>query len=322
MNTGAERSNYNVNKLKYTAAIISLASTALIACGDQPDKNFHLSIVPVASADTNNQPYIVLQRPDFANLLEKDWDTYLNNHVGEVDIAAYDFTTGQVAHTHYPKEADGATFDTASIVKLSTLENLLLQSQTSGQPITPNQKAIAAEMIENSDNDAASILWNEVGDAPAMDDYWHQIGAVSTTAATGGNWGNTQTTAIDQLKVVNAVAYAGTPLSPLSVESGTVANELMDNVVPDQRWGVSGGVPSDMPVKLKNGWFPDAFTANAYSDTDDWTINSIGYTKGKYAIAVLTRGNPTMQDGIKTTEDLSTITWNDTQNPAELIVSR
>jgi hypothetical protein len=40
-------------------------------------------------------------------------------------------------------------------------------------------------------------------------------------------------------------------------------------------------------------------------------VNSIGYISGKYRIAVLTRGNPTEQDGIKKIEDLSAKTWTD-----------
>lgn len=247
--------------------------------------------------------------------LERAWDVALAGHTGEIDIAVNDFQSNQIAQTHYPKDSDGETFDTASIVKLSTLEGLLIKSQLDQEPITPYENDLAAKMIKNSDNNATAILWSEVGDAPAMDSFWQQqLGTTSTTAGTNGYWGNTQTTAIDQLKVVNAVVNAGTILSPLTEESGAYADELMKNVESDQHWGVSGGIPEGIPVNLKNGWFPDSFTTNDYSDTDSWTINSIGYIPNHYSIAILTRGNRSMEDGIALVEKLSAIAWKSTQH--------
>ena len=63
----------------------------------------------------------------------------------------------------------------------------------------------------------------------------------------------------------------------------------MENVTPDQRWGVSGGVPAGVTVALKNGWLPldDANT--------DWQVNSVGWVSGDgrdYLIAVLQHGQP------------------------------
>ncbi|MCA9334695.1 serine hydrolase [Candidatus Saccharibacteria bacterium] len=247
--------------------------------------------------------------------IEKAWNAALANHTGEIDIAINDFQSNQIAHTHYPKDSNSNTFDTASIVKLSTLENLLIKSQLDQEPITPYENDLAARMIENSDNNATAILWNEIGDAPAMDSFWQQqLGTTATTAGTNGYWGNTQTTAIDQLKVVNAVVNAGTILSPLTKESGAYADELMRNVEPDQHWGISGGIPENIPVNLKNGWFPDSFTTNNYSDTNSWTINSIGYIPNHYSIAILTRGNRSMEDGIALVEKLSAIAWKCTQH--------
>lgn len=312
-----ERFNLYPDKFKKGVAI-SLASTALLSCGGEASENYRLTVVPVASTDTFRQSLVIVPHIDLTEKLEEDWDKALENHVGEVDIAVYDFASGETAHTHYPKQEDGMTFDTASIVKLSILENLLLQSQIKNQPVGDYQKSLAARMIENSDNNATAVLWNQVGDAPEMDEYWQrQLGTTSTVGGTGGYWGNTQTTALDQLKVVNAIAYTGTRESPLSAESGVFANELMKNVEPDQRWGVSGGVPANVTVNLKNGWMPDSYTTNKYSDTTGWTINSIGYIPGEYSIAILTRGNATMQDGITTTENLSAVTWNNMRDSAD-----
>ena len=63
--------------------------------------------------------------------------------------------------------------------------------------------------------------------------------------------------------------------------------EFMENVTPGQRWGVTGGVPPQAMVALKNGWLP------LNSARTDWQINSIGWVKGSgrdYLMAVLTTG--------------------------------
>jgi hypothetical protein len=80
----------------------------------------------------------------------------------------------------------------------------------------------------------------------------------------------------------------------------------MRNVTESQRWGVTAGVPAQLPVALKNGWLP--LTS---SDTD-WQIHSIGWISGdgrNYLIAALTTGNPTEQYGIDTVGGLAAIVW-------------
>jgi hypothetical protein len=84
------------------------------------------------------------------------------------------------------------------------------------------------------------------------------------------------------------------------------ALRLMENVAPSQRWGVSGGVPAQVTVALKNGWLPLG------PDGTDWQINSVGWVCGlgrDYLMAVLSTGNPTEADGIDTTGHLSAIVW-------------
>jgi hypothetical protein len=80
----------------------------------------------------------------------------------------------------------------------------------------------------------------------------------------------------------------------------------MENVAPSQRWGVSGGVPSEARVALKDGWLP------LNEDNTNWQINSIGWVSGSgrdYLMAVLTTGNPSEQYGIDTINRLSTLVW-------------
>jgi beta-lactamase class A len=238
-----------------------------------------------------------------ASSLSAGWQSALAGRSGAINIAVYDHNTGQTFHY-----AEGATtFDTASIVKLSILEKLLLEDQSDGKSLSGTQLVEATRMIENSDNNAATYLWNLVGGTLALNNLFAQVGATASQAGLEDYWGLTQTTALDQLRILNAVAYPGTYLS---TTSAAAADALLHRVEADQRWGVSGGVPSVVAVDLKNGWL---------ERPKGWDINSIGHVYGNgadYTIAVLTSGNPTEQYGISTIQSLSGVTW-DTLAPKE-----
>ena len=117
-------------------------------------------------------------------------------------------------------------------------------------------------------------------------------------------WGLTTTTPGDQLALLRALVE---PNSLLTSAERSYALSLMENVTPAQRWGVSGGVPAQATVALKNGWLP------LNSADSDWQINSVGWISGSgrdYLMAVLTTGNPTEQYGIDTIDELGAMVWN------------
>jgi len=260
------------------------------------------AIVSASTAKTANTPLVSAASAEEAKL-QSAWATALAGYQGDVDIAVYNSKTGITSH--YSNAS--TRFNTASIVKLSILETVLLQDQHDNSGLTEGQLALAAPMIENSDDDSASELWSDIGAPSSINSFFKQIGATSTGAPNA--WGLTQTTALDQLKVVNQIAYPGTVLSQASADS---ANDLLQNVESDQSWGVSAGTPDDVTVLLKNGWLEDDETNDPYSNTDDWTMNSIGHVFGEgqdYTIAVLTQGDPSQYLGINTIQQLAAITW-------------
>ncbi|MEJ0073531.1 MAG: serine hydrolase [Candidatus Saccharibacteria bacterium] len=233
--------------------------------------------------------------------LDSTWKQIIGGSQDSVDIAVYDHVNGETAH--YANTA--ATFNTASIVKLSILEDMLLQDQKQGETLTGSQLAEAQPMIENSDNDAATALWNLDGGTGALDSFFRAAGATQTAAGQADYWGLTQTTAPDQLKIVDEIAYP----SLLNTGSVSTATNLLDNVEPDQAWGVSSGVPSGVSVQLKDGWLQGSDAASGST----WDVNSIGHVHGDgqdYTIAVLTANDATEQDGIDTIQSLSAATWN------------
>jgi hypothetical protein len=66
-------------------------------------------------------------------------------------------------------------------------------------------------------------------------------------------WGLTQLTAGDELILLKLLSSRG---HVLSAAARRYVRWLMAHVVPDQRWGVSAGAPSDVTVHIKNGWLP------------------------------------------------------------------
>ena len=224
--------------------------------------------------------------------------SYLAGRAGTVTAAVYDVRTGQTWSL-----GDGQPQATASIVKIDILETLLAV-QPAG--LTVADRGLAQSMIENSDNDAATALWNEAGGPAGLRSYNVSVGlrqtAPSACLACAGfpwpGWGLTTTTPADQVLLLRQLVDG--PL--LSRGDRAYVLSLMENVEPGQRWGVSTGVPAGVRVALKNGWVP--LTAPG----SDWQINSEGWVSGggrDYLVAVLATGNPSEQYGIDTLNALS-----------------
>ncbi|MFE3165177.1 serine hydrolase [Streptomyces sp. NPDC059224] len=187
-----------------------------------------------------------------------------------------------------------AAFDTASIVKVDILAALLLQAQDAGRHLTATEKVYATKMIENSDNTSASELWDAIGRAAGLDAANRRFGLTGTAGGEGALWGLTQTTAGDQLVLLQQVFGDD---SKLSEASRSYLQTLMKTVERDQRWGVSA-VDDGSEFALKNGWL-------ARSSTGLWDVNSIGrVTVGKtgYLVAVLSNGTVSQAEGIALVE--------------------
>ncbi|MEV6050022.1 serine hydrolase [Streptomyces sp. NPDC052107] len=189
---------------------------------------------------------------------------------------------------------DDAVFDTASIVKVDVLATLLLQAQDAGRQLTAAEKAYATKMIENSDNASATALWHTIGRAGGLDAANKRFGLTTTSGGEGELWGLTQTTAADQLVLLQQVFGAN---SKLNAASRTYAQGLMESVEADQRWGVSAAAEGNSWA-LKNGWLPR-------STTGLWDVNSIGRIMvdgSDYLVAVLSKGTRTQAKGIALVE--------------------
>lgn len=207
-------------------------------------------------------------------------------------VAVDDLTTGETVACNGGDD----DFVTASIVKVDILATLLYQSQQSGQPLTEDEQELATTMIENSDNDAASDLYDTDGGASAIDDANRVFGLTSTVVGTAGYWGLTTTTVDDQIRLLRQVF---TSSSVLSSSSRDYITGLMSQVEADQQWGVPAAADDGTTFWVKNGWLPNP---------DLWEINSIGdvtHDGQHMLIAVLSEDNDTESGGISLVESIA-----------------
>ncbi|MFE9599703.1 serine hydrolase [Streptomyces hokutonensis] len=203
----------------------------------------------------------------------------------KVSVAVLDVDSGESA------TYGSAAYDTASIVKVDILAALLLQAQDAGRQLTATEKSYATTMIENSDNNSATALWNIIGTADGLDAANKTFGLTGTKGGDGPLWGLTQTTAADQLTLLQQVFGDDSKLSPASK---SYLQGLMGKIEADQQWGVSAAADGSK-WRLKNGWL-------ARSTTGLWDVNSIGRVTApdghEYLIAVLSKGSTTQNKGI------------------------
>jgi beta-lactamase class A len=231
---------------------------------------------------------------------------YVSTRAGTVTAAVYDIRTGQTWQL-----GQGRAQAAASVVKLDVLETLLAERGHGGTGLPASDRALTEQMIEDSDNAAATSLWYEAGGATGISSFNRQAGLTATSPSScvvcSGfalpGWGLSTTTPTDQITLLRQLVG---PSEVLTDSARDFALSLMENVTPSQRWGVSGGVPAQVTVALKNGWLP-------LEGTDaDWQINSIGWISGggrDYLMAVLTTGNPSKQYGIDTIDRLAAMAW-------------
>ncbi|MFE4449756.1 serine hydrolase [Streptomyces sp. NPDC056796] len=202
----------------------------------------------------------------------------------DVSVAVLDTESGAGA-----AYGDGA-YDSASIVKVDILAALLLLAQDEGRELSGAEQAYAEAMIRRSDNASATALLRVIGGEDGLDAANERLGLTGTKAAHA--WGLTQTTAADQVRLLEAVTGTG---PALTAASRAYVTELMGEVEADQRWGVSA---AGTGAVLKNGWMPRTTTGL-------WDVNSIGRVESggrTVLVAVLSRGHATKEAGIALVE--------------------
>ena len=267
-----------------TVYVKAHAHSGVVSSAAAPSASASASGSQEATVEPVTQPTV-----DYDALLTKAMKSVTPTGDQKVSVAVLDLASGESA------TYGGAAFDTASIVKVDILATLLLQAQDAGRQLTATEKSYATTMIENSDNDSASALWRIIGKAGGLDAANKTLGLSGTTGGDDMLWGLTQTTAADQLTLLQQVFGDD---SKLSSASQSYIQGLMKQIEADQQWGVSAAADGSKWA-LKNGWL-------ARSTTGLWDVNSIGRVTGEdgdtYLVAVLSKGSTTQTKGISLIE--------------------
>ena len=183
-------------------------------------------------------------------------------------------------------EAD-RLYSAASVVKALLLVAELRRLEREDLPLDDATARALRAMITYSDNDAADVIYARFGDEGLLD-VARDAGMERFTVA--GDWGNAQITARDMASFMWRLDDL------LDLPHGRYASELLASVIEPQRWGLPEVTPDGARLRFKGGWVP----------TDDGQIaHQAGLVEvgGKrYAVAVLTDAQPSLEHGIGTIE--------------------
>jgi beta-lactamase class A len=267
-------------------AAASLAATAALTAGGPA----RASATQTAAASSSAICTAPAKYASLATKLSKDISAAIRGRSGYIAIRVEDARTGVECRYN-----EGHRSHSASVVKATILAALLYWRQNTHTSLTSTEKREATLMIEDSDNDAATYLWNDVGHA-RLNQFVKAATMTETELNPGGYWGLSEITARDELQLMRLLTGHN---SVLTDASRAYELNLMNHVVSYERWGVPAGAPSGLTVYVKNGWLNDPVL---------WVINSIGAVEGhgrNYKMAILTYNNPNEQYGINTVQAIA-----------------
>ena len=267
----------------WTFWIVGLVMCSLVAAAGIALDTQTSEAVAQSTATSTASATTSTSTPDLSSLAGID---------GTFSVAVLDVATGESA------SYGSGSFDTASIVKVDIVAALLHQAQEEGRSLTDRERTLAKAAIERSDNASASALFEEIGGEAGLEDFNRLIGLTDTDVGSNGYWGLTQTTAGDQLKLLQVVFGAD---SVLSSESQAYEQSLMTDVIDSQRFGVSSAADDAVDAALKVGYLQR-------SATGLWDVNSIGQIEAggeTYLVVVLSEGNVSYDAGVTLVDEVA-----------------
>jgi beta-lactamase class A len=268
-------------------AAASLAATAALTAGAPARAGAAQTAAAAPSSAICTAP---ARYASLAARLSGDIAAAIRGRSGSIAIRVEDVRTGVECRYN-----EGRRSHSASVVKATILAALLYWRQHTHTSLTPAEKREATLMIEYSDNNAATYLWNDVGHA-RLNQFVKAATMTETELNSGGYWGLSEITARDELQLMRLLTEHN---SVLTDSSRAYELNLMNHVVSYERWGVPAGAPSGLTAYVKNGWLNDPVL---------WVINSIGAIEGHgrdYKMAILTYDNPGEQYGINTVQAIA-----------------
>jgi beta-lactamase class A len=251
--------------------------------------------MPTAAADCSPGP--TTSDCDLQNRVAAA-DAYLATRPGSVGYVLRDRKTGAT----YRNSHAGELVWTASTIKLAMVVDLLTRQRAGIVTLSDSDRKLMAAMMHSSDDDATDTLWARYGgpDHQAYNAAFPRYGMTDLQPQRGFSsiypyWGFQKSTANDLDRLIN---YTLTNLQP--AETAAIVYELQ-NVAPNQQWGVWGAGPAMAPGN-KDGWS---------LEQGGWVVNSVGFAGPgqRYTLAVMNSlgGAGGYDDGVATTTRLSQV---------------
>jgi hypothetical protein len=180
-------------------------------------------------------------------------------------------------------------FSSASVVKAMLLIAYLQRLARMHSGLDGGSRALLYPMIHVSDNGAASAVQGIVGNG-ALLSLAHQAHMVDFSVSS--SWISTQISAADQAR------YFFIQDSLVPARFRDYARYLLSSISPDQSWGVPAAARPQWRVFFKGGWLPQSLGL----------VHQVARLERggqKFAVAVLTEGDPSMTYGEQTIEGVA-----------------
>lgn len=228
--------------------------------------------------------------------LAPDAAAYLSTREGTVGAAVVAPDRGAI----YSANGD-ELFPMASLAKLVIMLTVMDRATREDGDLTQGEYELLEAAITVSDNDAADVLWRDIGGAKAITAFLQQHGLTGIHPDPDGYWGLSLGTAHDVALLLARLVQGEILDDPMR----RTAIDLMGRVEPDQWWGVVAGPWDHATISttmgVKNGWYPSV---------DGWWINSAGFflsagRQAGYSMVVMTKDQPTFDYGVETIETIA-----------------
>lgn len=216
-------------------------------------------------------------------MLSIQLQNYLLGLGSSIGVAVYIPNTNQ----YYLYNAD-QEFPMASSMKVPIMLTMLSQAEQRHRSLLESEAQLLQAMIENSDNDAAQALYQEIGTGFGISSFLRSHG-LSGIIPDSNTWG-TSTASPQAMAQLLAALSTG---DLLSTAGTSYALSLMRNIVPDQRFGVGDTAPRGAIVSMKDGWL---------ALDQGWAVNSSGIvqtSKITYIVSVYTAGQVSQEAGMQ-----------------------
>jgi hypothetical protein len=210
--------------------------------------------------------------------------------LGDVSFAVVDRSLGLRGYD-YDRQ-----FSSASVSKALLLAAELRRLDREGLPLSSETKALLGPMVTYSDNRAADVVYDQVGDE-GLEEVAERAG-MTGFEPTPGFWGGDRITAADMARFFYRLD------ANLPGPHRAYAKRLLARIAPVERWGIPQAIGHGWSVWFKGGWRPSGGEQNSGPVTHQAAL--LEHRRGeRVALAVLTDEAPWGGGGFEAIEGVA-----------------